>query len=184
MPNETLKRDYILSTNYSVGNGMLHLKNLELKDFDLREKSFISTEFKNCLFDNCDFTSSIISSCTLVDCSFKDCNFVWTKFFESDFFNVKIINCAISGVEVSDLVCKTLHFENCNDISDLTLHGSFADRQIFFSNCYITYLNVEPIAKSYNDFFHFTDCIFTEDTLMNQNETPGKEYNLIDLRTI
>jgi uncharacterized protein YjbI with pentapeptide repeats len=213
-PNEVLKQDYLLSTHYNVGSGMLHLKNLDVKNHDLTEKNFFSTEFKNCHFENCNFTSAIISSCTLVDCIFIDCSFTWTKFFETDLLNVTISNCTIHGVEVADLVCKPLHFENCNDISDLTLHGSFADRQIFFSNCYIGYLNVEPITEKYSEVFQFSDCIlqkssfnginlskskfvkcnlssnrfsnciFTYDTFEAQNETPGKEFNLLDLQTI
>jgi hypothetical protein len=82
------------------------------------------------------------------------------------------------------------------------------------SNIIILTVNVEPIEKDYTEIVNFTeciiqqssfdridlskskflkcnlslnqfsDCIFSRETLIDLNETPGKEFNSIDLRTI
>lgn len=214
MPNEEVKINYLICTHYGVGEGMLHLKNLKLLNLHIRDKHFESTEFKNCLFKNCEFTSSFIVSCTLIDCEFIDCTFTWCEFLESDFINVRFNQCRISALESADIVSKNLIFQDCNEIIDFRLRGTYANREISFVNCYIEFLIVDPIEKDYIETINFTDCIiqrsnFTRidfskskfircslsmnqfsdclllrDTLTELNETPGKEYNSIDFRTI
>lgn len=192
---------------------MLHLKKLIVNDLSIDDRHFSSTEFKDCVFKNCTFTSSFIVSCTLIDCVFDNCTFFWSKFLESDLINTKFSNCTIGGLELCDVVIKDSSFVDCREILDLIIRGNW-ERQISFINCYIAFLDIEPIDKknfekidfkeclikessfdridfSKSTFCNcslalnqFTSCFLSENTLVENNETPGQEYNLIDLRTI
>lgn len=211
-PSEELRREYYFKTNYRVGKEMLHLKNLKLNNLEFEDRHFSCTEFMNCAFQNCTFTSTFIASCTLNTCIFDNCTFIWSKFLESDLINTKFTNCVVSGLELCDVVIENSSFIDCREILDLIIRGTW-ERHISFINCYLAFLDIEPngensekidfseclIEESSFDRINFSKsrfsncslainqfsaCTLSENTLSNNNETPGQEYNLIDLRTI
>ena len=212
-PSESLSKDYYFKTNYSVGQDMLYLRDLTLNSLDLKDRHFESTEFLDCIFENCEFTHSFIVSCTLKNCTFKNCTFTWSKFLESDLINTTFNNCVIAELELCDIVIEDSSFINCREIFDLTIRGNWK-RSLSFQNCYVAYLDIEPIKNEHSERFEFIDCIinyssfdridFTKSkfincslsvnqfsscllsgsTLVENNNTPGSEYNLIDFRTI
>jgi len=211
--SKTLSRDYFFKTNYRVGENMLYLKDLHLNKINLKDKHFESTEFQDCIFENCEFTHSFIVSCTLKNCTFKNCTFTWSKFLESDLIDTRFINCVIVELELCDIVIEDSSFIGCREILDLTIRGNWK-RFLTFQDCYIAYLDIEPIKNSIPEKFEFFDCIVNESsfdridfsnsrflnctlstnqftscilsvsTFTENNNTPGSEFNQIDLRTI
>ncbi|MCK9618237.1 MAG: TIR domain-containing protein [Lentimicrobiaceae bacterium] len=212
-PSETLARSNYFKSNYSVGEEMLHLINKRFRDLDLTKRQFISTEFQNCEFENCEFTSSFITSCTFNNCIFTKCSFTWAKFFESDLIKTQFVNCIIAELELCDVVIEDSVFKDCREILDLVIRGNW-NRQLFFSNCYIAFLDIEPIKPENSEILNFEDCIisessfdrvnfskskftncahslnqftsciFSKETLIDGNITSGMEFSFVDLRTI
>lgn len=198
---------------YQPSSNMLFLKGLVLTNLSIRDRNFECTEFKNCRFENCDFTTSIISSCTLEKCHFKGCRFVWSKFLDVDLFTCKFKECIITGLELCDAVFRETEFINCTEILDLAIRGS-RERFVSFHNCYLHHLDIEPIGEQNSekiDFIEclikessfdrvdfsesnfnncilslnqFSSCILSKSTFIGKNQTPGNEFNLIDIRTI
>lgn len=212
--SEPMTEDYYNKTNYKIGGEtMLYLNNLKLNNLNLSDKHFESTEFKDCVFGSCIFTHTFIDSCTLKNCIFKNCEFTWSKFFESDLIDTNFINCTISELELCDIIIEGLKFINCREIYDLTIRGNWK-RKLSFENCYLFGFNIKPITSDNSEEFYFEDCIInessfdrtnfskskfincnlsinqftacvlSESTLIENNNTAGFEYNLIDLRTI
>ena len=212
LPN-SLEKNFFLKTNYRVGNGILELNELRLENLKLNKRHFESTEFNNCNFIGCDFTSTFFASCTFRKCSFEKCEFTWSKFFESDLIDSSFQDCVIAGLEICDVILDNSTFVDCSEILDLIIRGNWK-RQISFKNCYLGFLDIEPISKENTEIINFTDCLinessfdrvdfsnskfkncslslnqfsactFSNETMIGNNDTPGNEYNLIDIRTI
>lgn len=192
---------------------MVHLKNLEIKDISIRERDFECTEFKNCTFIDCDISFCFFSSCTFIDCQFNECRFTWSKFIDVDLFTCTFRLCIITGLELSDAVMKDTVFLDCSEILDLEIRGS-RQRVLVFYNCYLHHLDIEPVGDNDLEKIEFDDCLiiessfdrvdfsngkfkdcnlslcqfssctFSTDTFEGEIQTPGNEYNMIDLRTI
>lgn len=199
--------------NYFVGSGMLHITEMRLDELNIDNKSFISTKFVDCIFENCDIKSSIFHSCILENCVFKNCEFYWSKILDADLFNCTFEWCTIADLELGDVVIKNTTFIDCPEILDLKLRG-FEEREVTFKSCYLHHLDIEPIQGDYGERIKFNDCIikessfdriklisknfedcnlslnqfssceFSKESFIGKNEIPGKEYNLIDIRTI
>lgn len=192
---------------------MFHLKGTTLTGLSIDERDFESIEFKKCVFDNCEFYFCIFSSCTFIDCQFINCRFTWSKFLDLDLFSCVFDSCIILGLELSDVIFRDSLFKDCSEILDLIIRGD-RDRKITFQNCYLHFLDIEPIGDSCkeeinfveciiaessfdrvdfsNSYFldcslslcQFTSCSFSKSTLLGKNQTPGNEFNMIDIRTI
>jgi len=211
--SDSLELDLYYKSQYSIGEEMLYLKDLVFKDLYLKSRHFECTEFRNCVFENCRISSSFIVSCTLIQCVFKNCEITWSKFLESDLIDSKFENCVIAGLELGDVAFERTNFINCSEILDLIIRGNW-NRELSFTNCYIAHLDIEPIGEDNIEVIDFNECLIRESsfdrinfskskfincslsinqfsactlsrsTLIEKNETPGQEYNLIDLRTI
>ena len=200
--------------NYYVGSSMLIIKDMELDELDIDGKSFVSTKFSDCIFKNIDFKSVVFHSCILKNCTFDNCEFYWSKFLESDLIECKFDWCTIADLELGDTVIKNSKFINCPEILDLRMRGFGAIRIVEFQNSYLHHLDIEPMQEDFDEQFKFYDCIIKEssfdrtslvnecfencnlalnqfsscilskNSFIGKNEIPGKEYNLIDIRTI
>lgn len=192
---------------------MFHLKGTTLTGLSINERDFESIEFKNCIFDKCEFYFCIFSSCTFINCQFVNCRFTWSKFLDLDLFSCLFESCIILGLELSDVIFRDSLFKDCSEILDLIIRGD-RDRKITFQNCYLHFLDIEPIGENCEEkidfiecilaessfdrvdfsssFFsdcslslcQFTSCSFSRNTFNANNQTPGNEYNMIDIRTI
>jgi uncharacterized protein YjbI with pentapeptide repeats len=201
------------NTNYRPADSMLYLNNLVLEKLKIRDKSFLNTEFKSCVFFNCNFTSSLFFSSTLIKCKFINCHFTWTNFVDVDLFSCDFNDCVIVGMEISDAVVKKTIFRNCTEVLDLRLRSG-RERDFTFKSCYLHHLDIEPIESKFSEKFDFTDCMIKESsfdriyltesvfkdcnlslnqfsscslssgTFSDNNNIPGNEFNLIDIRTI
>jgi uncharacterized protein YjbI with pentapeptide repeats len=195
------------------GGDMLRLNSVSLQNLSIRDKDFECTEFKECLFENCNFLFSHFSSCTLIGCDFVNCTFTWSKFLDVDLIECSFEDCTILGLELSDAILKNTTFLGCSEVLDLSIRGK-RDREVLFQKCYLHHMDVEPNGNDDIDILDFSDCFITEssfdrvdfsqstitdcslslnqfssctfefNTLQNGNQTPGNEYNLIDIRTI
>lgn len=202
-----------LASQYRPKNQMVNLEGLELLNLTIRDKHFECTHFKGCKFENCDFTNTFFASSTLEKCHFQDCTFTWSKFLDVDLFTCQFEACTILGLELSDAVLKKTLFINCGEVLDLSIRGS-REREVSFINCYLQHLDIEPIKNDDPEKIDFVDCLINESSFdridftsggfedcklsLNQfsactfsansfsrkNETPGNEYNLIDIRSI
>lgn len=208
-----IEKKYFDKKYYRPKGQMVHLKNLEVKDLYIRERDFECTEFKDCTFINCDFSFCIFSSCTLINCQFIKCRFTWSKFLDVDLFICTFKLCIITGLELSDAIMKKTVFQDCSEILDLQIRGS-RQRVVAFNNCYLHHLDIEPIGDNDPEIIEFDDCLIIESSfdrvdfskgkfkdcnlslcqfsacILSKNsfqgeiQTPGKEYNMIDFRTI
>jgi len=203
-----------LRQNYSPPDGkMVHIIDATISDIIITERNFECTEFKNCTFKNCDITHLHIVSCTLDNCKFIKCTFTWSKFLDFDLFDCEFIECVILGLEIGDAVIRNSKFIDCSEVLDLALRAG-RDRDLIFQNCYLAYMKIEPIEEEFNDKLLFKDCLikesnfdrinleqsnfencnlsinqfsactFSNSTFTGINDSPGNEYNLIDIRTI
>lgn len=200
-------------TNYEPADSMLYLNNLVIEKQEIRNKTFSSTEFKSCVFLNCNFTSSLFYSSSLIKCKFINCHFTWTKFIDVDLFSCDFNDCVILGLEITDAVVKKTKFTNCTEVYDLRLRSG-GERDFTFNSCYLQFLDIEPIESKFSEKFDFTDCMINESsfdridltksafkdcnlslnqfsscslstgTFSENNNIPGNEFNLIDIRTI
>ncbi len=205
--------EYYSKSSYRVGEGMLKITKAHLLNIDLENKHFEVTEFKDCIFDNCTFHNTFFASATLIKCHFRDCRFIWSKFIDVDLIQCQFEGCIITGLELADVEASKVLFINCGEILDLLIR-SCQGRDFSFINSYIAFLDVEPnksnqqdridfiecLVKESNfkrvDFSisvfencslslnQFSDCIFSNKTLTENNGTPANEFNLIDIRTI
>lgn len=208
-----LNKTIFEKTYYSVGVNMLKLSNIKLSNLNLSEKEFSSTEFESCIFDKCKLENTLFHNCTFINCIFKECSLYEIKFIEIDLINCPIEQCDVVDVEIADGIIRKLKFNNCSEILDLQLRSG-QERDISFINSYISFLNVEHIEEKYKEKLNFNDClinnskfdridftksvfkncslslnafnncILSEYTLAENNETPSHEYNFIDIRTI
>jgi uncharacterized protein YjbI with pentapeptide repeats len=202
-----------ITTQYRPKGEMVNLDGLELLNLTIRDKHFECTEFKNCKFENCDFTNTFFASSTLENCHFQDCTFTWSKFLDVDLFTCQFEACTILGLELSDAVLKKTLFINCGEILDLSIRES-RERNVSFINCYLQHLDIEPISEEDSEKIEFVDCLinessfdrvdfteggfedcklslnqfsactFSSNSFSRKNETPGNEYNLIDIRSL
>lgn len=202
-----------ITSQYRPKGQIVNLEGLELLNLTIRDKHFESTHFKGCKFENCDFTNTFFSSSTLEKCHFQDCTFTWSKFLDVDLFSCQFEACTILGLELSDAVLKKTLFINCAEVLDLYIRGS-REREVSFINCYLQHLDIEPIKDDDQENFEFVDCLinessfdrvdftrggfedcklslnqfsactFSSNSFRRKNETPGNEYNLIDIRSI
>lgn len=205
--------DYYSKTSYRVGEGMFKITKAHILNVDLKNKHFESTEFNNCIFDNCTFHNTFFFSATLKQCHFRDCKFTWSKFIDVDLIQCQFEACIITGLELADVKASKVLFINCGEILDLLIRPG-QGRDFSFINSYIAFLDIEPnksIEKDKIDFIEclikesnfdrvdfsisvfercnlslnqFSDCILSNKTLTENNETPANEFNLIDIRTI
>ncbi len=210
---DSLSYKLFLRTNYKVGNDELKLERLTFENLDLSSRSFESTEFLDCYFDNCKFNNTFFCNCTFNYSIFTNCEFYSSKFLEDDFKNINFINCQILGLEICDTEIVNSKFIDCTEIYDLKIRGN-RNRQILFRSCFLYYLDIEPISIDNSETINFTDCIiekssfdridfskskfnnstlslnqftscvFSNETFIEKNDTPSKEYNFIDFRTI
>jgi uncharacterized protein YjbI with pentapeptide repeats len=192
---------------------MLKIREAHLLNIDLENKYFESTEFEDCIFDNCTFHNTIFNSSTLVKCHFRDCRITWSKFIDIDLIQCQFEACIITGLEMADVKASKVLFINCGEILDLSIRSG-QGRDFSFINCYVAFLDIEPNKspiKEKVDFIdcliqessfdrvdfsisvfegcslslnQFSDCTFSDKTLIGGNVTPSNEFNLIDIRTI
>jgi uncharacterized protein YjbI with pentapeptide repeats len=192
---------------------MLKIKKANLLNINLENKYFEFTEFEDCIFDNCNFHNTFINSSTLIKCHFRDCRFTWSKFIDMDLIECQFEACRITGLEMADVKASKVQFINCDEILDLLIRPG-QGRDFTFINCYIAFLDIEPnksAIKERIDFIdcliqescfdrvdfsisvfkgciislnQFSDCTFSDQTLIGGNETPSNEFNLIDIRTL
>ena len=192
--------------------GMVKLKNLVLENKTFDSRQLECTLFNHVTFENCGFDFTIFSSCTLKDCNFNNCRFTWSKFLDVDLYGCNFNECVITGLEISDADMNDTKFVNCREILDLSIRGA-RERTVTFLNCYLHYIDIEPNRGLKEEFYfndclikessfdridflkssfdncnlslnQFSACVINENTFKQNNETPGNEYNLIDIRTI
>ena len=197
---------------YFVDTEDLYIEDFYLDEENIDNKSFRSTTFERCTFKSCIFNSVIFQSCTFISCTFLASEFYWSKFLESDLFACEFKFCTIADLELADVDIKNTEFNDCNEILDLRIRG-MDTRIITFNSSYIHHMSIEPIKKSEDEFNfinclikessfdrlnlvqsvfedcslslnQFSSCEFSDKTFSNENNTPGNEFNMLDIRTI
>jgi uncharacterized protein YjbI with pentapeptide repeats len=201
------------SSYFVEGSELLEISNVTIDEEDVYNKYFTSSKFRNCTFKSVNFKHSTFHISEFYDCTFINCDLYKVDFIEVLFENTIFFYCTIVGIDLSDTETNRLKFSNCNELLDLKIRGSL-ERNIEFFSCNINFLDIEPIKEKYSDSFIFEDCIvkessfdrinfnnssfddcslslnqfsaciFDDDTFINENSTPGNEFNLIDIRTI
>lgn len=198
--------------SYHIENEMLVINKLNLEATSFSNRHFFCTQFNECIFENCDLTDTVFFSCEFENCKFINCKITDTKFIDVLISNCFLNSCIITGLEIADGEMPRIEFNDCSEILDLIIRGDRI-RKVKFTNCYLHYMQIEPISNEIIEEFNFIDCIVNESSfdrirLTNQcfldcslslnqfsacnfgantfqnSTTPSGEYNMIDFRSI
>ncbi len=199
----TVGEDMLFIKGLTLLNLNFENKNFESTDFENCTfenckffHTFISScSLRNCRFVDCEITWSKFLNSDINTCQFEGCTIAGLELSDIISEKLLLINCG----EVLDLQIRSGHqrdvtFINCY-LAFLRIESNNSDTNVVdklsFIECLINESSFNQVDMTKSEFDNcnlslnqFTNCIFSAKTLKGNNQTPGSEFNSVDIRTI
>ncbi|PIQ17813.1 MAG: hypothetical protein COW66_09735 [Flavobacteriaceae bacterium CG18_big_fil_WC_8_21_14_2_50_34_36] len=191
----TLDTVTIFSKNFES----TEFENCKFLNCDFHSSIMMACIFKNSRFINCKFSQSKFLDSDLTDCLFESCTILGLEWADIIAQNVHFKSCPeMLDLSLRGFGKREINFSECYlhhlDVEPIEKHSLEANAEvevINFYDCIIKESSFDRVNLSKSKFIdcnlsliQFSACEFGVNTFLSSNETPGNEFNMIDIRTI
>ncbi|MCM4160883.1 TIR domain-containing protein [Antarcticibacterium flavum] len=205
--NYFVKNGMLYVSELTLDTITIFTKNFESTEFenclffncDFHSSIMMACIFKGSRFINCKFSQSKFLDSDLINCVFESCTILGLEWADVIAQNVHFNSCPeMLDLSLRGFGKREINFSECYlhhlDIEPIENHSLEAKGEvevINFYDCIIKESSFDRVNLSKSKFIEcnlsliqFSACEFGVNTFLSSNETPGNEFNMIDIRTI